>query len=138
MAESITFKIVDGTYPPDEEFIELYNEGYRKKEIMEKINITERQYISLRRRLGKGDKLQQRSKNYHMKEPYYTPRGNIHINRVGSHTYFKVWKKGEYYCNCASHREAELIVERLKQCNWDKSKIRQIRAEVWEVMNNDR
>lgn len=43
---------------------------------------------------------------------------------------FQIRKNSQYYCNAKTYRQAERIVELLKECNWDKSKANDIKKQV--------
>ena len=132
MAETLNFKVVDGDYLEDyeEEFIRLYNNRrIRTADIPSKLGISESNYRFLYRRLMEEHKLNDRSKN-HKKTVRRKPKHYIYEVRRGKRTYFAI-KKNEVYYGCYKRREeAKEVVERLKECDWDKKQLQRIRERI--------
>ena len=129
---TVNFNVQEGDYSIydlEDEFIKLYNNPRITVEsIRKKLNLSYSKYTTLRRHcLNKGmlnKRLQGRPKSKRP-EPSY-----ILLNRIGYKDYFKVVKNREYYCTASSYREAEAIVNELEKCNWDKSKVTEIKNKI--------
>lgn len=116
------------------EFAEMYNNRhFTVKEIQDKLKLTLRQYRNLRKecneeglitlRRANNQKKKKEIKNYSV--------GNRSIYGGGN---FNVRHNGLYYCCCHSVQEAEMIVEKLRECDWDKSQVDRIKKEVKEAI----
>lgn len=128
----MNFKVVEGNYLDEykEDFIRLYNNRrIRTRDIPRKLGITQSNYCSLRKELLSEGKIIDRSKK-HKKTVRRKPKHYIYEVRRGKRTYFAI-KKNEVYLGCYKHREdAEEVVNRLKECDWDISQLKKIRKEV--------
>lgn len=130
------FTISDGNYDyleKTEEFISLYNNhNIRPVEIRKQLNLTINQYNRIRNKLHEENriKLRRQIRKPQPKKPrrkcgaYYTTHHN------GKYTYYHVKKGGVYYCLAKTEEQAKMIVERLKECDWDKKQVRRIKEEV--------
>lgn len=127
-------RIIDGNNDylmQKEEFAAYYNDRtIPVKELQKKLQLTLQQYRNLRKECHEEGLIQLRRANNKKKErkpKYYSP-----INRRIEGESYNVRRKGVYYCCCKTVREAELIVKKLKECDWDKNQLDRIRKEVKE------
>ena len=136
---SIDFKIVENvpefTNKVYSEFVNLYNSGVMVKKIYKRLDLTPKRYCKLRRKaLDNGDIVDRRGLNEYkaynkanrretVKYYYYTGKNSFTVRKVvdGNQIYFGSYKK---------ESDAKLVVEKLKQVNWDKNELNRIRAEV--------
>ena len=116
-----------------DDFIKLYNnKNISVKDIREKLNLSLRKYHKLRKECSEEGLLKLRYPPHKKKEKnpkYYSP-----VNRSIYGESYNVRHKGVYYCICKTVEEAELIVKKLKECDWDKSQIERIKNEVKEEL----
>lgn len=116
-----------------EEFAEQYNNRtISVKELQKKLQLTLQQYRNLRKECYEEGLIKLRRANNQKKErkpKYYSP-----INRNIYGESYNVRRKGVYYCCCKTVAEAELIVKKLKECEWDKNEIERIKKEVKEEL----
>ena len=136
---SIVFKIVENvpefTNKVYAEFVNLYNSGVMVKKIYKRLDLTPKRYCKLRQKaLDNGDIVDRRGLNEYkaynkanrretVKNYYYTGKNSFTVRKVvdGNQIYFGSYKK---------ESDAKLVVEKLKQVNWDKNELNRIRAEV--------
>ena len=116
-----------------DEFVELYNNRQIPViKIQEKLNLSLRKYHKLRKECNEEGLLKLRYPPHKKKEKtpkYYSP-----VNRSIYGESYNVKYKGVYYCICKTVEEAELIVKKLKECDWDKNEIERIKKEVEEEL----
>lgn len=136
---SIDFKIVENvpefTNKVYSEFVNLYNSGVMVKKIYKRLDLTPKRYCKLRQKaLDNGDIVDRRGLNEYkaynkanrretVKNYYYNGKNSFTVRKVvdGNQIYFGSYKK---------ESDAKLVVEKLKQVNWDKNELNRIRAEV--------
>ena len=121
----------------EEKFIEYYNNpDMTVKEITKRLGITPHEFTLLRKKCNEEGKIKLRPA-YRKKKQKHKPKYYSINYRQGKTDYYQVYRKGVYYCSCHTVREAELIVEKLKECDWDKSQIKRIKQEVKELIKNE-
>lgn len=129
----MNFKVVDGTYNDDliPNFVEMYNHNRTVKEICEKLNLTICNYNSLRKKCFKQGLLKDRRLGRPLKKSKETYRTKAtYVQKNGK--YWDIRKNGIYYCYVKDYRVGLRIVEKLKECGWDKSKVKEIMQEMTE------
>lgn len=130
----MNFRIVEGKdslWDRADEFMEYYNDySISITKLIEKMGITRNQYrrlrnycdkngwIVLRRRSpNQKKKLVRQSKNYRFDNYAYIVEKTINNEYIYFGRYKRKW-------------EAEEVVKKLKECNWDKSQLDRIKEEV--------
>ena len=134
----MNFNIIDGNndwinLTPT--FIELYNNPeITVPKIRETLKITNNEYRKLRKHciennyVSKRKTFRPKKRTYKTDPKYYSPTTTRGI------TYFRVAKhiNGHYtyFCEFKKAQQAELMVEKLKECDWDKSQVDRLKSEV--------
>ena len=120
-----------------DDFIRLYNnDNIPVKNIPKKLGITLQQYRLLRKECVEEGSIELRQ-HFRKKKEKQEVKNYTKANR-GYKVIYEVTRKKEYYCCCNTEKEAQLIVERLRACNWDKKQLNKIRKEVKEMIQNAR
>ena len=129
----MNFNIIDGDndyLQYTDAFAELYNDNNVKvNDIRERLQISRGVYRKLRRHCIQNGLIKSRRKPYKKRETYKTNPKNYSQTRRGDVEYFTVTKNHKHYCNCKTAKEAEYIVSRLRECDWDKTELPRIRRE---------
>ena len=130
----MNYNIIDGNDDYLElvpEFTELYNNKKIKvNSIKKRLGLSKNMYNKLLKYCKEENLITPRRKPNKRRETYKTNPKNYSQISNGKYISFAVRKNGVHYCNCKTAREAEQIVEKLRECNWDKSQLSRIRAEV--------
>ena len=136
-------KVIDGDRDYLErvpEFVELYNnKNIKVATIKKRMKLGQAEYRGLFRHCREEGLLNLRvTKQRRVKQPGYKTNP-LHYSQTvrGDNAHFTVSYRHEYYCACKTAKEASLIVERLKECNWDKKELPRIREEVKELIGDD-
>lgn len=132
---TLTFNIVEGE-PEDywenyEEFLRLYNENTMPvKRIKEKLNLNETKYNQYRKRAIEENRLESRY-NVYTKRGSYTPATYCHQTAYNTFSVQKYMNgKSVSFGTYKNKRTAKKVVEKLKECNWDKNELPRIKREV--------
>ena len=129
---TVNFTISDGEsdlYTRTTEFAELYNNPrIRTTDIKKKMGLSPSKYNCLRKYCADNGLIelrqQRRPKKEKMKPTY------IYSEWAGKVTYYKVQRKQVYYAMTTSYEDAEAIVQELEKCDWDKSKVKEIKEKL--------
>ena len=121
-------------------FTRLYNDTSNTvKDIMTELNITTNQYRRLRKYCIEENLVNRRKKPYTKKQTYKTHPRYYSKSRNNGKEYYYVIKTidGErvYYGCFPNARMAERMVEKLKECSWDKSQVDRLKQEVYTEFN---
>ena len=122
----MNFKIIDGN---DDymnllpEFSRLYNDKrVPVLDIRKRLGINQKQYSNLRREANNAGLINMRTKPYKEREKHITPPKHIY-HRLGVRSPYAIIKryngKSYYYGAFPKYRQAERMVELLKEHNWD-------------------
>lgn len=134
----VNFRVVENdTFFDDvkDEYLRLYYEDVPMKEIMERLNLTESQYLGFHRRLVRsGDIIGNRSRGKHKRQVIKASKSAPRYY-YWSHSNCKwyVIYHSKFYASFRKKSQAELFVELMKQNNWDFNK----REELKESVLND-
>ena len=94
-------------------------------ELRKKYGLSRNEYVRLRKQLGLGKKKRIFYDSLRKTNPkYYYKNKNRYI------VHKTIDGKTEYYTSCYSEETAKKTVEMFKQCNWDKSKINEIKEKL--------
>ena len=131
----MNFKITSGSnnswLEKEPRFIKLYNDGeLTTRNIKKLLELTENEYRQLRRKCISDGSIVLRKPGRRKENSYKTNPKNYSKSLSKGIPYFRVTHNGVYFCNVKKRRHAELIVERLRECGWDKSQVPRILEEV--------
>lgn len=131
----MNFNIVDGENDFEiykEDFLRFYNNPrIRVATIPKRMGISESKFRKLRTHYEEIGLITLRQVGRPRKKK--EPRVAKHIHKNPNNYKNPCWnirRNGIYYCCTTDYRKAEEIVEKLEQCNWDKTKVKEIKAEV--------
>lgn len=110
-----------------EKFIELYNKGLTYRKIQEKLDICYSKCFRFFRKARDEGRITPRGKGNPPREKHKVT--NIHRTNPYQNKY-NIKHSGVYYCTVRGYGNAEKIVERLKECDWDKSQVKEIKRSV--------
>ena len=131
--------IIDGNrdyLKVEDDFIKLYNNWeLTVKEVQTRLGLTKSEYRKLRKKCNEDGTIELRPA-YRPQKQKQEPKYYSVAHRGRYYDYYQIQHKREHYCTCKSVKEAELVVERLKACEWDKSQVERIKKEVKELMRN--
>jgi len=130
----ITFRIIENAGEFYEDFIDDFIRDYNKyeiptKELCKKYSINYGQFLQIRKEAVKRGEIKEND-YYSMHEPrfyyYNTNRERWVVSRN---------KKGKtiWYTSFPYEKQAQVCVEELKKCNWDKTNIKEIRRKIMEM-----
>lgn len=132
----INFHIVEGE-PEDfwdhyQKFITLYNENIMPvKRIKEKLRLSESKYNQYRNRAIEENKLEPRYNVYTSKRGSYTPATYCHQTACNTYSVQKwMGDKSVSFGTYKNKRTAKKVVEKLKECNWNKEELPRIKREM--------
>ena len=134
----VNFRVIenDGFFDSvREEYLRLYRADVPMREIMERLNLTESQYLGFHRRLVRsGDIIGNRSRGKHKRQVIKASKCNPKYY-YWSHSNCKwyVIYHSKFYASFRRECEEELFVELMKKCDWDFSR----REELKESVLND-
>ena len=133
MVKQLNFNIVDGNNDYLDlvpTFTELYNDkSIKVAEIKRRLGLTKNSYNQLWKYCKEECLITPRRKPNRKKPSYKTNPKYYSQTRRGNVEYWTITYKQEYFCTCKSVKEAEYVVARLKECNWDKNELPRIRSE---------
>lgn len=132
----MNFKIVEGDtlMQHKDEFIILYNDpSIAVKDIPNLLDISHANMQRLRKICKEEGKIRLRPNRNKTawEKKHFKPRW-YGASRRGEKIYWQIKKKGVYYGYVHTVVQAKEMVRRLKECNWDKSKAKEIRDFVVE------
>lgn len=132
------FNIVEGDDILDrigEDFAQMYNDGVSRKVICEKLGISRTQFQNLRRRLTTwGEITEVRNPNAgEKKERRYDKLNPKNYFFCKSTKRFHVTYRNRYYSCFKEEEDAKKYVELMRECDWDKSRKKEIREMVLNV-----
>ncbi len=120
-----------------EDFIKLYNDrSFTVKDIRRELDLSLQEFRLLRNRCNEEGSITLRPSGRSRKPKRKPKFYSVAYHGLAKETY-QICRKDVYYCNCDSVREAEMIVEKLKECGWDKSQVQTIKKEVKELIKNE-
>ena len=134
----VNFRVIenDGFFDSvREEYLRLYRADVPMREIMERLGLTESQYLGFHRRLVRsGDIIGNRSHGKHKRQVIKASKSAPKYY-YWSHSNCKwyVTYRNKFYASFRKKSQAELFVELMKQNNWDFNK----REELKESVLND-
>lgn len=120
----VTVEITDLEY----EVMRLYNEGERIRTITRVLNISGGTYSKVFKRLKIMGLVVPRGARKRKKPQRFTNPRYYSFNT--SSGYYSITKGGVYFTCMKTRRGAEQMVELLKENNWDKSKVKELKAMV--------
>ena len=135
----MNFTVIDGDQEyrsklPD--FVDLYNNrSIPVTKIKSRLKLGTNEYRKLRRDALEEGLINLRTKPYNTKKPTYktNPR-YVSKSTNGNRDYFIVTKtingKHVFYGSFKDIRQADRMVELLKECNWDRSKRKELKEQV--------
>lgn len=107
-----------------DEFVKDYNK-LSVDELRKKYEISRNEYVRLKKELNLGKKKRIYYDSLRKGNPkYYYKNKNRYI------VHKTIDGKTEYYTSCYSEETAKKTVEMFKQCNWDKSRINEIKEKL--------
>lgn len=129
---NVSFKLINGNdlEEYEEEFKKLYNDSTLPVRLIpEKLGITTGEYRRLRKTLLEKGEIKLRRKPNKKPYSYHRTPKNYSYNRAGHGTY-TIIKNHVYYGTVKKEDDAVEVVRRLRECNWDKSKFKEIKKQV--------
>ena len=130
---NMNFTIVDGNdnyLDKAEEFSKLYNnKKIRIADLKKRLEINTCTYNKLLRYCKETNLITPRRKPYRKKPTYKTHPRHYSAVRYRDTFYWAVKYKGKHYCNCKPREEAAYIVDKLRECDWDKTQLEKIRSD---------
>ena len=136
----MNFNIVDGDNDYLDllpEFAELYNnKDIPASKIPEMLGVTRPTYRKLRRDALEEDLITLRHKPKRKRETYKTAPKNYSHQVCKGIEYYHVQKRIDgkllHFATFKDARQAERMVELLRECDWDRSKVDELKARVME------
>lgn len=112
-------------------FAEYYNDwSITTNEIRKKLKLTRTEYDTLRKQALEDGLIETRPLNYRKIMKQKKSKNYYFLKSRNGYDRYVIRKNGEYYCCCKTKEQAKLIVERLRECDWDKSQAQRIKQEV--------
>lgn len=126
----VNFKISDDKsdyWSKYEDVIRLYNKGLPYTKIVEKLSLSSRAYNILIKNARENKRIKYRRKYKKRVKKHDEPRYySLLCNKKG----YMINKGSTYFGTCKTENQAKEIVKKLKECNWNKNKFKQIKKEV--------
>lgn len=117
----------------DDHLVMLYNHSsLTNEEIRILLDLTNEEFDNLVNKCYKKNLLNTEFRQYNFSVPKYYYRYNYSDRNMKTNFVVRKFLKGkwEYYCYCKTESEAKFIVNELKKCNWDKSRIAEIKNKI--------
>ena len=112
-------------------FVELYNNhSISVNELKERMGLSRYEYRRYWLKAKTEGLLDLRSSCGYRRKFEYRDVKNYHWVYNNGYSGYQVRKWGVYYCTCRTEEEAKKVVERLRECDWDKSMVEKIKLEV--------